>query len=177
LKECNIYICIYIFNHFKIVPDEVREEKSSGSITGMVRLTSEGTAYFENLDVVGREAFYIKLRQELANAIPVNPERITTNGNFETDTLVSPKQVRLSINIKKDASKQELSVASAVKDLDTLIRYKPFTIIAFGESTKYLDQAFGYKTSCKKSFIIFINCQLKIYFPKNLWILINILNL
>ncbi|CAG8753079.1 13711_t:CDS:1, partial [Funneliformis mosseae] len=132
--------------HLKIVPVE-RKEMSSSSTTGRVRLTPEGTVYFESLDDDGRKDFYAKLRQELADAIPIDPRRLTTNGNFETDTSTSPKQFFLSINVEQDKNKQKISVSSAIKDLDTLIKNKPYTAISNGESTSYLDQDFGYKPS------------------------------
>ena len=130
------------------------EEKSSDSITGRVRLTPEGSAYFESLNHVERELFYTELRQELANAIPVKLERITTNGNAETDISVSPKQILLSINIVKAETKQEKTVASVIGDLDTLIRNKPITVIASGNSSRYLNQEYGYKPFRKDSFFL-----------------------
>jgi len=111
-------------------------------------LTPEGTKYFESLDDDGYKDFYMKLKQELADAIPVSSNRITTNENFEFDTSIPselPKKIFLSINIEKDETKQERSVSSAVNDLDHLIRNQFITVISLGESSKYLDKEFGYK--------------------------------
>jgi len=109
-------------------------------------LTPEGTEYFENLDDRGRKNFYMKLRQELADAIPVSLERISTNGKFETDSSIPPvfpKQIILYINIEEDKTKQGRSVNLLIETLDSLIKNKPITVIAFGETSRYIE-AYGY---------------------------------
>jgi len=88
----------------------------------------------------------------LAKAIPVSPDRITSNGRHEIDTSVSPEQYILSINIKSAKTKEETSVNSAANDLNTLIKYKLITPIGSGEYSKYLDHEYGYET-IRKSFI------------------------
>jgi len=75
----------------------------------------------------------------LANAIPISPEWITSNENTETDPLTILKQIFLSINIKKDKTKQERSVNLAIKDLQKLIEHKAITVIGSDESSRYLD--------------------------------------
>ncbi len=139
--------CFYIF---QIVPEE--ENEDSSGVAGRVRLNPEGTSYFKNLDVVGRKEFYMKLRQELAKTIPINLKRITTNGNIETDTSISSKQILLSIDIEEKETKQEISVTLAIQVLDTLIKKRSITAISSGEYTKYLDEDYGYKTF-RKNFI------------------------
>ena len=88
----------------------------------------------------------------MANAIPISPEWITSNENTETDPLTILKQIFLSINIKKDETKQERSVNLAIKDLDKLIKHKAITAIGSGELLRYLDQEYGYKP-IRKNFI------------------------
>ncbi len=120
-------------------------------------MTPEGTKYFESLDDEGRKDFYMKLRQELADAIPVSFNRITTNENNEIDTSIPSKQILLSINIEKDETKQERSVGLAINDLDHLIKHQSITVISFGESSNYLDKEYGYKPFRKISFINYEN--------------------
>ncbi len=113
-------------------------------------MTEEGTNYFESLNKAGKKDFYEKLKQELANAIPVSPERITTNERFAIETSISQKkQIVLSINIKKDEIGQERPANLAAKDLNTLIKNKIITTLAAGETSKYLDQNYGYQTPGK----------------------------
>ncbi len=124
-------------------------------------MTPEGTVYFESLrdDDNRRKEFYEKLRQELADAIPVSSERIVTTDRVETDTSISsdsPKQIFLSINIdklKKRKTEQERSADILLKNLDSLIRNKPITPIASGEITRYLDQNYGYQPLRKNLFL------------------------
>jgi len=117
-------------------------------------LSSEGTDHFNKLSDSERKNFYTQLKQELANAIPVRLERITSNGKSEIDNSVS--RTILSINIEKGEN-NEVSVTSAIKDLDILIRKQHFTLIGFGDSSKYLDQEYGYQTFRKNSFIKLLN--------------------
>ncbi len=146
-----LLLSIFFLIIFQIGQDE---DKPSDSVVGRVRLTPEGTVYFESLkdDDKRRKEFYEKLREELAIAIPADLERITTTKRVEIDTSVFPKQIFLSINIKKPKTKQERSVDSLVEHLDSLIKHKPITLIAFGENSKYLDQGYGYKPNRKGSF-------------------------
>jgi len=120
-------------------------------------LTSEGTSHFKSLkdDKFKRKEFFDNLTLELAKAIPVSPERITSNGRHEIDTSVSSEQYILSIDIKKAKTKEELSVKSAAEDLNTLINYKLITAIGSGECSKYLDHEYGYKPIRKNLISIF----------------------
>ena len=121
-------------------------------------MTLEGTDYFEHLNGSERKGFYEKLRKELANAIPVSPERITSNEKIETDSSVTPKQTLLSINIEEDKTKRERTVNLAMKDLDTLIRHKAITVIESGETSRYLDSDYGYKPNRKNFIFVKIIC-------------------
>ncbi|PKC06050.1 hypothetical protein RhiirA5_400596 [Rhizophagus irregularis] len=117
------------------------------SINGKVRLTSDGTTYFKSFkhDKLKRKEFFDNLTSELAKAVPVGSERITTNGRYEIDTSVSPEQYILAINIKKAKNKDEKSDNSIAEDLDTLIKNKLITVIGSGEYSNYLDHEYGYK--------------------------------
>ncbi|CAG8681772.1 15932_t:CDS:2, partial [Funneliformis mosseae] len=119
---------------------------SSDEVMGQVRLTPEGTSYF--LYEADRKDFLTKLIKELADAIPVSPECITTNEGFEVDTSVSQesqKQIFLSIDIKKNETEFGSSFSFLSDDLDNLIMNKRITVIALGETTRYLDESYGYK--------------------------------
>ncbi|CAG8752487.1 8806_t:CDS:2, partial [Funneliformis mosseae] len=98
--------------------------KSEGGFNGQVRLTPEGTIYFDSLNKNDRKDFHLKLSQELTDAIPDRLVHITTNEKTEIDTSVFQKQIIISINIQ-----QERSVSSAHFDLDTLIKFKSITVI------------------------------------------------
>ncbi|PKC02713.1 hypothetical protein RhiirA5_424845 [Rhizophagus irregularis] len=121
---------------------------NESSINGKVRLTAEGTTYFKSFkhDKIKRKEFFDNLTQELAKAVPVGPERITTNERHEIDTSVSPEQYILSINIKRAKnSNDSRSVNLVASDLNTLIKYKLITVIGSGVYTIYLDEEYGYE--------------------------------
>ncbi|RGB30356.1 hypothetical protein C1646_765457 [Rhizophagus diaphanus] len=123
------------------------KEMIDSSINGKVRLTSDATINFKSFkhDKFKREEFFDKLTSELAKAVPVGSERITTNGRYEIDTSVSPEQYILAINIQKAKNKDEKSVNSIAEDLDTLIKKKLITVIGSGAYSNYLDHEYGYK--------------------------------
>ncbi|CAG8457748.1 3633_t:CDS:10 [Funneliformis mosseae] len=129
-------------------PYVAKEEKISDTVKGQVRLTANGTVYFNSLNESEQKNFFTKLRQELADAIPVSHERVTTNEKTQIDSSTSPKQIFLSIDINKDKTKQERTVSYAIKALDNLIRNKTITVIEYGEYSRYLDENYGYQTPC-----------------------------
>ncbi|RIA94209.1 hypothetical protein C1645_818402 [Glomus cerebriforme] len=106
---------------------------------------------------------------ELADSIPVNRDRISTNFRVNYDTSKDPKQVILSIKVKYDMSSaleavssgslnetsissatndlnpfDKISVDSIVEDLDIMIRNKTVTVLANGEASQYLDSGYGF---------------------------------
>ncbi|CAB4437910.1 unnamed protein product [Rhizophagus irregularis] len=143
--------------NFNTIQQEVTQKSISNfyetkvnesSIDGKVRLTAEGTTYFKSFkhDKIKRKEFFDNLTQELAKAVPVGPERITTNYRHEIDTSVSPEQYILSINIKRAKnSNDSRSVNLVASDLNTLIKYKLITVIGSGVYTNYLDEEYGYE--------------------------------
>ncbi len=114
-------------------------------------MTEEGTNHFESLNESGRKDFFEKLKQELANAIPVKPERIKTDGRSAIETIKTSQknQIVLFIKIEKDKTGKERPANLAAKDLNTLITNKIITVLASGETSKYLDQNYGYQTPSK----------------------------
>jgi hypothetical protein len=127
------------------------------NIDGKIRLTAEGTSYFESFryDKIKVKIFFGNLTQELAKAIPVSPEGITTSGRYEIDTSVSSQQYILSINIEKAKHYNENLINSVAADLDALIKNKLITVIGTGEYTKYLDEEYGYETIRKNPIFFF----------------------
>ncbi|CAG8481972.1 5792_t:CDS:10 [Funneliformis mosseae] len=128
-----------------------KEEDFSGSVSGQIRLTAEGTVHFESLNENDRKMFFANLIRELADAIPVSYDRVTTNERNETDASTPQKQFLLPINILNDKTRKEIAVNLASRDLDLLIRNKHITAIGSGEYSKYLDDSYGYKLPKRKN--------------------------
>lgn len=125
-------------------------------------MTDEGTTHFKIFehDKIKVGEFFYNLTQELANAIPVVPGRITTNGKYEIDTSVLPERYILYISIKK-AKETDRSVNLVANDLNALIQYKIITVIGSGEYSKYLDDVYGYVTKRKNPIFFLFFTQAK----------------
>ncbi|PKK63947.1 hypothetical protein RhiirC2_788180 [Rhizophagus irregularis] len=128
--------------HFITLANEQEEEskisKIKGKIqwymddiSGQVRLSQDGTAFFDELNRNQRIEFFNNLTQEIANALAITLGRITTSWKFQIDTSLpnDQKKYLLSINIKKD----------------TMIKNMEITTLMSGYSSKYLDPNFGYE--------------------------------
>ncbi|GES73404.1 hypothetical protein GLOIN_2v1869233 [Rhizophagus clarus] len=115
-------------------------------INGQVRLTQEGTVFFDGLSRDQRIEFFKNLTQEITDALPVTPGRITTSWKFQIDTSLpnDQKQYLLSINIKKANHPTDRKVDLTAKDLNFMIKNMAITTLASGYSSKYLDQSYGY---------------------------------
>ncbi|CAB4477143.1 unnamed protein product [Rhizophagus irregularis] len=123
-----------------------KKKVNASAINGKVLLNVDGTDYFRRIkdDKIKVKEFFDNLTRELAEAIPVDSERIYTNYKHEIDTSASPEQYILSINIGKAKNETERSVDSISDNLNTLIRNKLITVIGTGEYTNYLDERYGY---------------------------------
>ncbi|GBB88689.1 hypothetical protein RclHR1_15250003 [Rhizophagus clarus] len=116
------------------------------SIDGKVRLISDGNGYFENFirnNKLGE--FFNDLTKDLTDALSVASVQITSTERFQFDTTLpknSPKQYLLSININHASGRADL----IANYLDIMIRNKSITTLAYGNSSQYLDQNYGYVT-------------------------------
>ncbi|RHZ77774.1 hypothetical protein Glove_173g63 [Diversispora epigaea] len=120
------------------------EEIFADTVYGVMRLTAEGTEYYENLNSTEKDQFFIDLHIDLSKIIPVNIERLSSNGKTQVDNTISPShQIFISLNI--ESSKEGRSVASIVIDLNDMIVYKNMTSVGLFPTTKYLDGDFGFK--------------------------------
>ncbi|PKC65160.1 hypothetical protein RhiirA1_515102 [Rhizophagus irregularis] len=148
---------------FTTLPEEEKEKGSSkikmffDGIYGKVRLTKDGTSYFDTLNSNQINKFFNNLTQELADAVAVTSKRIITNYRFVIDTNIesSSKQYLLSIKIDKPQSASDRETKLITKDLDIMIRNMDITVLASGSSSKYLEPIYGYVTIRKYSFFNF----------------------
>ncbi|POG57970.1 hypothetical protein GLOIN_2v1886197 [Rhizophagus irregularis DAOM 181602=DAOM 197198] len=137
---------------FTTLPEEKKEKVGSkikmffDGIYGKVRLTKNGTSYFDTLNPNQKNKFFDNLTQELADAVAVTSKRITTNYRFVIDTESSSKQYLLSIKIDKPQSASDRETKLITKDLDAMIQNMDITVLESGSSSKYLDPLYGYVT-------------------------------
>ncbi|PKC65332.1 hypothetical protein RhiirA1_442367 [Rhizophagus irregularis] len=146
---------------FTTLPEEKKEKVGSkikmffDGIYGKVRLTKNGTSYFDTLNPNQKNKFFDNLTQELADAVAVTSKRITTNYRFVIDTESSSKQYLLSIKIDKPQSASDRETKLITKDLDAMIQNMDITVLESGSSSKYLDPLYGYVTIRNYSFFNF----------------------
>ncbi|CAJ0639048.1 9132_t:CDS:2 [Entrophospora sp. SA101] len=117
---------------------------STDSATGLLRLTSEGTAVFESLNSEGQKRFFNTLVEELASIVPIDKSRLSSNGRTQVDPSVSPKrQFLISVDIEQTKDKSSRSVEGVIGDLNVMISESDATPISSGTVTKYLDPDYG----------------------------------
>ncbi|RHZ49464.1 hypothetical protein Glove_520g8 [Diversispora epigaea] len=127
--------------NFNTIP--IKEDFAS-TASGVMRLTKEGTQYYETLNSTGQDDFFFDLIDELSKILSIDSKRLSSNKRTEVDDNIRPnRQIFICINIK--SSRSEKSVKSIVDDLYYMIKYKSITSISLLPTTKYLDEEFGFK--------------------------------
>ncbi|RHZ82521.1 hypothetical protein Glove_109g301 [Diversispora epigaea] len=122
------------------------EKTFADTASGVMRLTIEGTEYYENLNSTGKHQFFTDLHLELSKIIPVNIKRLSSNEKTQVDNTISSHQRFISLKIESSISSiEERSVAFIINDLNEMITYKNMTSIGLFPTTKYLDENFGFK--------------------------------
>ncbi|CAG8620657.1 8348_t:CDS:2 [Dentiscutata erythropus] len=124
---------------------ENNDEPFAGSVSGLLRLTLDGTTYYESQD---SNKFFSDLQADISKILPVSTSRLSSNKHVQVDFSISPgRQMFLLLNIEQSRDKNERSVASLIRDLNTMIRNKDITPIGSGNTTKYLDDTYGFVPS------------------------------
>ncbi|GBB87515.1 hypothetical protein RclHR1_00140019 [Rhizophagus clarus] len=122
---------------------EQKKAPYAPSMNGLFRLTPDGTSYFDSLSPKQRSDFFNTLLNDISNAVPVSPSRLTSNNKTQLDLSVNKKQYLISIGVK-ETSADDLSVAAIVSNLDTLVKNKDQTPISNGPVSQYLDETYGF---------------------------------
>ncbi|RGB32297.1 hypothetical protein C1646_707122 [Rhizophagus diaphanus] len=126
---------------------ESKKDQFAPSTTGLLRLTPEGTRYFDSLSQGQQTNFFNTLLNELSNAVPVSRPRLTSNEKTQLDLTVNEKQYLISIGIKETNDDNDLSVVTVVTNINTMVKNKEQTPIGSGLATRYLDEIFGFNPS------------------------------
>ncbi|GBC05655.1 hypothetical protein RclHR1_06340011 [Rhizophagus clarus] len=133
---------------FTTLPEEEKKESKIklffDGVYGKITLTKDGTTYFNTLNFTQQHEFFDNLTQELANALVIASNRITTNYRSAIDT--DSKQNLLSIKIEKPQVASDRKTDLIAKDLNTMIQNMDITVLTSGNSSKYLESTYGYIT-------------------------------
>ncbi|RIB08774.1 hypothetical protein C2G38_322702 [Gigaspora rosea] len=133
-----------------------QNQKIIGDISGIIRLTTEGTHYFQGLSDLDKDYFVFQLINELTYMIPTEKERLSSNKLRQFDPADSMK-ILISLSISERKSIYQLTAAEITNYLDQLIKSKAYSIISTGRTTIYLDETYGFGLSISTSeFIEFI---------------------
>jgi hypothetical protein len=119
------------------------------STTGLLRLTPDGTRYFDSLTSDQQSMFFNTLLNDLSNAIPVSRSRLTSNEKTQLDTTLNEKQYLISIGIKETRDDNDLSVVTVVDNIKTMVTNKALTSINDGMASQYLDQTYSFNPTRK----------------------------
>ncbi|GBC25777.2 hypothetical protein GLOIN_2v1885764 [Rhizophagus irregularis DAOM 181602=DAOM 197198] len=109
----------------------------SASVTGLLRLNEEGSSKFLQTN---QSEFFNNIIQEFSKIIPVDEQRITTNGKWQNDPTF-PKKVLLSFTINEAKSAMEPSSKTIFDNLGTLIERKRFTALSNNEYSSLIDES------------------------------------
>ncbi|CAB4383299.1 unnamed protein product [Rhizophagus irregularis] len=122
-----------------------KEVPFAHSMNGLLRLTPEGTKYFDSLPQENRSNFFNNLLNDLADVIPVPRSRLTSDEKTQLDLNVNEKQYLISIGVEETRVDNDyLSVETVVNDINTMVKSKDLTSINNGQASKYLDQSYGF---------------------------------
>ncbi|CAI2171093.1 9734_t:CDS:2 [Funneliformis geosporum] len=123
----------------------------SGSVKAIVRLTPEGTKFYETLSSPKRNEFSKQISVQLSRTIPCDPPRLITLENSQYDPTTQFKQLLLRVNVKPQNNDglqgvdNSLSSLRIINDLNVLITNKDFTNIGRGNLSSMLDNRYGSK--------------------------------
>ncbi|RIA95739.1 hypothetical protein C1645_457626 [Glomus cerebriforme] len=114
---------------------------SLDSFSGSIRLIPEGTEVYK----LNPTEFIKQLRSNISSILPVDPERLESNGPYQIDTSVSPEQLIIPLQIKSTNDRYQRNAINLQKDLHIMIQNKGFTQLSMYQYTSLLDQTYGYQ--------------------------------
>ena len=137
----------------------------TATTTGLLRLTSEGTALFDQLSTDDKNAFLDSMVAKLAELVPIDPSRITTTKRNQPDPNAPARQILFPVTLKSSDDSSQRTVQQIIGDLDELIKNKGYTSFSREYPTSYLDETFGFPPAGMQ-ILRFKNCSFKHY---NAW--------
>ncbi|PKK60294.1 hypothetical protein RhiirC2_818958 [Rhizophagus irregularis] len=137
INEITIKYSIPKYLYFLLYLEPFKTGKHSESITGLLRLNEEGSSKFLQTN---QSEFFNNIIQAFSKIIPVDEQRITTNGKWQNDSTF-PKQVLLSFTINEAKSAMEPSSKTIFDNLGTLIERKRFTALSNYEYSSLIDES------------------------------------
>ncbi|CAG8689277.1 16193_t:CDS:2, partial [Gigaspora margarita] len=142
----NNFVRSFAYNEPMLGIEQYKWTFQTGDLSGKVLLTISGTIFFKELNDSGRNEFFTLLIRELTFRIPVEPERLSTNGHYQTYNLWSDsEQILIPIFIKEARNNNEQLAANVRTNLNILVKQKQYTGIGTGTVTSLLDENYGFQ--------------------------------
>ncbi|CAG8523492.1 3413_t:CDS:10 [Paraglomus occultum] len=121
------------------------EDIYADTVNGLVRLTANGTSYYENLPSGGDKiAFWDSVKRQLSQVIPVDLDRLSIHGKPQYDPSLENKQILFRLQIKSTRATGQRSVSKVMSDLTTLIQHKSITAVQYYTYISMLDETYGF---------------------------------
>ncbi len=131
---------------------------------GRLRLLHE-FAFDRDLDLLANDHPAVQDGAETkAEVLPVDLDRLTSEGPTQIDTSTPSEQLIIPLTIKSTRDSSKRNANNLHSDLDTMIKNKGFTEISVRSHTSLLDVTYGYKL--KSEFIVvslFCNIHSTVY--------------
>ncbi|CAG8650233.1 9457_t:CDS:10 [Funneliformis caledonium] len=121
------------------------QEELKSQEHALVRLTSDASKNFDNLDFHQQSEFVQNLLHYLAKCVPVPQERMRTNSHSQWDPDVDSKQILLKFRILAVKDEQDISVNNIIQTLDEMIRDREISPISHYPYTALLDSTYGFR--------------------------------
>ena len=107
-------------------------------------MTPEGTTLFEQLSADNKTSFLDSLVAKIAELVPVDLARITTNRHNQPDPNAPAYQILFPVTLKSTNDQSQRTVQQIIGDLDDLIKNKYYNAFSHEYPTSYLDETYGF---------------------------------
>ncbi|CAG8474070.1 13080_t:CDS:10 [Cetraspora pellucida] len=111
----------------------------SEPITGTLRLSEDGTIYYNNLTSNQKSLFLMSLRDELASSIPTDSSRLLFSGRTNIDLTTPAQQILFELIISDTKDLFQPNSDQIRTDFNALIENKYITILSTLPHTTYID--------------------------------------
>ncbi|CAG8456099.1 279_t:CDS:2 [Diversispora eburnea] len=114
-------------------------------INVIVRLSTDASGYFRNLNDTERSYFLDEMRTAFSNVIPIDSSRLFITKRYQFDGLNDRNKILLEIKIYSTSDLTERNSEQLYQDINTLITNKSITSLMYYNSTASLDSEYGAK--------------------------------
>ncbi|CAG8450941.1 1419_t:CDS:10, partial [Scutellospora calospora] len=123
---------------------QTTSELFSDSITGLIRLTVNGTQQFEQLSSSDKKNFLNELCKELASVIPTSSSRLIPMDRYERDPNTPEPQIQLALTITSTSDISQRNSFHIYENLNTLIINRDYTSLSLLKHTQYIDSTYAF---------------------------------